>query len=110
MTAERRAPRVLRGRVVIRLPAPRWRRAIGLARFLVGGPLAMFAAIGVGIVVALGTPFHEQTRLILAGLIVPSLWAAMIVIVLLDGKLWRSAVGYTVVTLAGFGFALLLRH
>ncbi|ENO88751.1 hypothetical protein [Thauera linaloolentis] len=58
---------------------PPARRGIALAYTLLAGPLAFAAALSLGLLMALEAPFHEQTRLILGGLAVPSLWAGMII-------------------------------
>src|SRR5689334_9524185 len=81
-----------------------WR---GFARFMVAGPLGLVAALAVGIVVAVHAPLHEQTRLILGGLIVPSLWAALIVWTVAGARVRTPAIALTVLVVAGFGLALL---
>ncbi|PZU56556.1 MAG: hypothetical protein DI547_16215 [Sphingobium sp.] len=97
---ERREPREAKARArIAQAPAQAFGyRLRGLVRGLVAGPLGLIAALGVGVAVALCAPMVEQTRLILAGLIVPSLWAAFIV--------WTLSVqrpGRTAVWLAGAG-------
>ncbi|THF59441.1 hypothetical protein [Pseudothauera rhizosphaerae] len=69
---ERPPPQAMAGK----RPARRWR---AVAYCLLAGPLAFVAALSLGLLVALEAPFQEQTRLIVGGLAVPSLWAAMIV-------------------------------
>jgi hypothetical protein len=52
-----------------------YRYVLGSLPVLVAGPLGLIAAMGIAVVIATRMPMAEQTRLILAGLIVPTLWA-----------------------------------
>lgn len=104
---ERRTARAPRERDAPPLPASRHQRLRGAARFLIAGPIGMFAAMGIAFVVAMGAPLAEQTRLILGGLIVPSLWAAFIGWTIADRRLLRPFLTLLVIGLAGFGFTML---
>lgn len=90
-------------------PVSRYRRLRGAAKFLIAGPIGMFAAMGIAFVVAIGAPLAEQTRLILGGLIVPSLWAAFIGWTVAERRLIRPAAVLLVIGTAGFGFTMLPR-
>jgi hypothetical protein len=106
---ERREARPPKDRNVPALPVSRHRRVRGAAKFLIAGPIGMFAAMGIAFVVAIGAPLAEQTRLILGGLIVPSLWAAFIGWTVADRRLVRPAATLLVIGAAGFGFTMLPR-
>lgn len=75
----------------------RWHIA---ARTLVAGPLGLAAAMSLGLLVALRAPLHEQTRLIVGGLAVPSLWAAMVVLTLARPRVWPQALAFALVVAA----------
>lgn len=102
---ERRDPKVPRERVTPPPASVRHRRLRGLARFLIGGPLGLVAALGVGILVATQGPGAEQTRLILSGLIVPSLWCVGIAWTVSDRRLLPPALGFAALGATGFGLA-----
>ncbi len=106
---ERREARAPRERAVPPLPASRYRRLRGAAKFLIAGPIGMFAAMGIAFVVATGAPLAEQTRLILAGLIVPSLWAVFIGWTVADRRLGVPAAILLAIGGAGFGFTMIPR-
>ncbi|WP_213980950.1 hypothetical protein [Sphingomonas sp. dw_22] len=106
---ERRVARTPREREVPPLPASRYRRLRGAAKFLIAGPIGMFAAMGIAFVVATGAPLAEQTRLILAGLIVPSLWAVFIGWTVADRRLGVPAAILLAIGGAGFGFTMIPR-
>jgi hypothetical protein len=101
---ERRTVREAKDRVAEPLlPAP-GHRLRGVVRAATAGPIGLVAALGIGVAFALTAPLVEQTRLILAGLIVPSLWAGAIVWTLASTRpgvaaLWLAAAG-------GAGFAI----
>jgi hypothetical protein len=76
------------------------RRSHIAARFLVAGPLGLAAAMSLGLLVGLRAPLHEQTRLILGGLAVPSLWAAMVVLTLARRTLWPQALAFSTIVAA----------
>lgn len=104
---ERREVRAPKERMAPSLPYTPRRRLRGAARVLIAGPIGMFAAIGIAFVVAMGAPLAEQTRLILGGLIVPSLWAAFIGWTIADRSLLRPAAILLAIGFAGFGFTML---
>lgn len=103
---ERRTSRPPRERSVPPPPRPRWRILIGSLRALVAGPLGLIAALGIAVMIATRAPMAEQTRLILAGLIVPSLWAIGIGWVVCQRRLPVQAIAFSVIGLAGFGVTL----
>lgn len=70
---------------------PRGSRWTTAARVAVAGPLALAAALALGLIVGLRAPLHEQTRLILGGLAVPTLWAAMVVACMALRRVWPTA-------------------
>ena len=85
-------------------PVRYWR---GAARFAVGGPLGLIAALGVGVLIATRAPGAEQTRLILAGLVVPSLWASAIGWTVTSHRLPLQSATLATLGVAGFGSILL---
>ena len=103
---ERKPSRALPVRAVEQPGAPvrYWR---GAARFAVGGPLGLLAALGVGVLIATRAPGAEQTRLILAGLVVPSLWASAIGWTVTSHRLPLQSVTLATLGVAGFGSILL---
>lgn len=106
---EIRPHRAPRAREIEAEPASTRRWLLGTARAIVAGPLGLAAAMGIGIAFAVTTPLDEQTRLILAGLIVPSLWAAFLVWSLATQRLARTAGGLAAIGTAGFALAMMPR-
>lgn len=85
-----------------------WRRYVfGTLRVLVAGPLGLIAAMGIAVVIATHMPTAEQTRLILAGLIVPTLWAIGIGWVVCQRRLAVQAASFTAIGAAGIGLTIL---
>ncbi|PNU02167.1 hypothetical protein [Novosphingobium guangzhouense] len=85
-----------------------WRRyVLGTVRVLVAGPLGLIAAMAIAVVIATRTPMAEQTRLILAGLIVPTLWAIGIGWVVCHRRLAVQAASFATIGAAGIGLTLL---
>ncbi len=80
----------------------RWRVA---ARTAVAGPLALAAALSLGLMVGLRAPLHEQTRLIIGGLAVPTLWALMIILTLALPRIWPTALAFVFAVLAAGALA-----
>lgn len=84
-----------------------WR---GWLRALLAGPLGMIAAMGVAIAFAAFCPGAPQTRLVIAGLMVPVLWGGAMAWTLADDKILRatavlvgvSAITFTAAVLKGF--------
>lgn len=89
-------------------PSRVWR---GVLRFLLAGPIAGIAAIGVGVVWTVYLPSDPQTRIVSSGLIIPVVWGALMAWTLSDDKIIRATavlVGVAVVTFSaaairGFG-------
>lgn len=108
---ERRSDRPARERGGREAPAePRraFRRyGVGTLRVLVAGPLGLVAALGIAVIIATRTPMAEQTRLILAGLIVPTLWAIGIGWVVCQRRLAVQATAFAAIGAAGIGLTLL---
>jgi hypothetical protein len=82
-----------------------WLRGTG--RAVIAGPLGLVAALGVGIGIATLLPVAEQTRLILGGLIVPSVWCGAIAWAMCDRRLIPQAIAFTAIGGIGFGAAFL---
>ncbi|QIG78375.1 hypothetical protein [Stakelama tenebrarum] len=79
-------------------PSAVWR---GVLRWLLAGPVGMIAAMGVGIAYAVWVPGAPQTRLLVAGLMIPVLWGGAIAWTLADNRILRATavlVGVSVVT------------
>ena len=79
----------------------------GVAQVAIAGPLGFAAAIGIAAAIATRAPLAEQTRLIGAGLLVPSLWAGFVGWTLMARRLPVPAGSMTVLAGVGFGLALL---
>ena len=105
--SETRPPQRERAERVVAAPVIPARRWPGAARFLVAGPLGFAAAMGIALLFATRGPGAEQTRIIVAGLIVPSLWAVAIGWIAADRRLPVQAATFCAVGLLGFGTAML---
>ncbi|WP_428152315.1 hypothetical protein [Brevundimonas sp.] len=81
-----------------------WR---GWLRALLAGPLGMIAAMGVAICYSAFVPGAPQTRLLIAGLMVPVLWGAAMAWTLADDKILRATAVLIGVTVVSFGAAML---
>lgn len=89
-------------------PSRAWR---GVLRFLLAGPIAGIAAMGVGVMWTVYLPSDPQTRIVSSGLIIPVVWGALMAWTLSDDKIIRATavlVGVAVVTISaaairGFG-------
>ena len=103
---EKRPERTERSRIVAG-PAVRRRFGRGAVQVAIAGPLGFAAAIGIGAAIATRAPLAEQTRLIGAGLLVPSLWAGFVGWTLVARRLPIPAASMAVASGAGFGLALL---
>lgn len=99
--AERRTMREPKERDVAPTPLTAGHRLRGTARTLLAGPVGLVAAIAVGVAIAIAAPMNEQTRLILAGLLVPSLWAGAMVWALAARRLLRPTLGLAALSAAG---------
>lgn len=104
---ERRTGRPPRARVVTVPPPARRRYLVGTLRALVAGPLGLIASLGIAVVIATRAPMAEQTRLILAGLIVPTLWAIGIAWVVCQRRLTVQALSFGAIGATSLGLAFL---
>ena len=104
---ERRPDRQMRNRQMASNATTPPQRLHGAARTLVAGPLGLVSAMGMAIAIAVRAPMVEQTRLILAGLIVPSLWALFLVWSVATRRLARTAGVLAVLACAGFTVAII---
>jgi len=75
----------------------------GTARALLGGPLALAAALGLTAFVALRLPWLEADRLVAAEFLLPTAWAVGAIWATMDSKLTRVAVtlGLTAIVCVG---------
>jgi hypothetical protein len=71
------------------------------------GPVALAAGLGVTAVIALRAPWVEADRLVTAGFILPTAWAAGAVWATMDGNLTRVTVVLVAVAIVGAGGAAL---
>lgn len=85
-------------------PSRAWR---GWVRALLAGPIGMIAAMGVAIAYAVWVPGAAQTRLVIAGLMVPVLWGAAMAWTLSDQRLLRATAVLGGVAIITFGAAAL---
>jgi hypothetical protein len=104
---ERRTEKPARMRTAPTIVHSRWWIALGIARALVASLLGLIAAMGFAVVIAVKAPMAEQTRLIIAGLIVPTLWAICIAWVVTRKSLPLQAATFALIGVLGFGFTLL---
>jgi hypothetical protein len=105
---ERRTSRLPRDRTMPLPERPRRRLLLGTTRIIVAGPLGLISALGIAVVIATKAPMAEQTRLILAGLIVPSLWCGAIAWITCQRRLPLQAATLAGFAICGFGSSLLL--
>jgi hypothetical protein len=88
-------------------PSTWWRTTL---RWLLAGPIGMIAAMAVGICYAVWVPGEPQTRLVIAGLMVPVLWGGAMAWTLADNRILRATavlvgtavIGFTASILRGF--------
>lgn len=88
-------------------PSTWWRTTL---RWLLAGPIGMIAAMAVGICYAVWVPGEPQTRLVIAGLMVPVLWGGAMAWTLADSRILRATavlvgtavIGFTASILRGF--------
>jgi hypothetical protein len=85
-------------------PSKAWR---GWLKFMLAGPLGMFAAMGVAFAYASWAPGAIQTRLLVAALLMPALWGLAMTWTLADQRIIRAAAVLIGAIAFGFGFALL---
>lgn len=91
----------------IERPSTWWRTTL---RWLLAGPIGMIAAMAVGICYAVWVPGEPQTRLVIAGLMVPVLWGGAMAWTLADNRILRATavlvgtvvIGFTASILRGF--------
>jgi hypothetical protein len=105
---ERRTGRAPRQRTASLPEPPRRNILLGTARVLVAGPLGLISALGIAVVIATAAPMAEQTRLILAGLIVPSLWCGAIAWIVCQRRLPVQAAAFAGLGIGGFGLTFLI--
>jgi len=86
------------------VPGARWR---GLAQFVIGGPLAFGTAMALSVLMATKAPMDAQTRLVLAGLSVPTLWAILMLYSMAEKKMARSAAFFSIVIAAAVALSML---
>lgn len=92
------APEPLQG------PSRAWR---GGLKFLLAGPLGMFAAMGLAFCYASWAPGAVQTRLLIAALLMPALWGVAMTWTLADQRIIRATVVLVAAAFFGFGMAFL---
>jgi len=83
-------------------PSRAWR---GVLKFLLAGPLAMTAAMGIAFCFATWAPGDPRTRIILGGLLMPLGWALAMTWTLADPRLLRALAVLVGTTVAGFALA-----
>lgn len=107
MGAEWRPPRDARRSLApepLEGPSRAWR---GWVRALLAGPVGMIAAMGAAIAYAVWMPGVAQTRLVVAGLMVPVLWGGAMAWTLADQRLLRAAAVLIGIALLTFAAAAL---
>ncbi len=85
-------------------PSTWWR---GTLRWLLAGPIGLFAAMGIGIFYLTWTGGADQTRLVIGGMIVPVVWAACMAWTLADNRILRATAFLIGVIVFGFGLSML---
>jgi hypothetical protein len=81
-----------------------WRTTL---RWLLAGPIAMLAAMAVGICYSVWVPGEPQTRLIVAGLMVPVLWGGGMAWTLADNRVLRATAVLVGTAVVGFAASIL---
>ncbi|WCL54120.1 hypothetical protein [Gimibacter soli] len=107
MRAERRPDRDRKERVLTPPPAEPGARWRGLARFMVSGPLAFAAAMAVSVLMATSAPTDPQTRLVIAGLSVPTLWAILMLYSMAEKRMLRSSMYMSIIIAGVTAYSLL---
>lgn len=87
---------------------PRYRWLRGTMRGVGAGPIAFAASVGIGVLFATTAPLDDATRLILAGLLIPSLWGAAMIWVLASRRLLLPSAGLLGIAIATFGTSVLV--
>jgi hypothetical protein len=85
-------------------PSTAWR---GVLRWLLAGPIGMVAALAVGVCYAVWVPGPAQTRLLIAGLIVPVAWGGAMAWTLADNRILRATAVLSGTAIVGFAAAAL---
>ncbi len=85
-------------------PSVWWRTTL---RWLLAGPIGMLAAMAIGICYAVWVPGEPQTRLVIAGLLVPLLWGGGMAWTLADNRILRATAVLVGVALVGFTASIL---
>ncbi|RZF59184.1 hypothetical protein EWE75_23055 [Sphingomonas populi] len=90
---EFRTPRIVRERYAPPVVRSRNRWLRGTILGVGAGPVAFTASTGVGVLFATTAPLADATRLMLAGLLIPSLWGAAMTLVLASRRLLLPSAG-----------------
>lgn len=85
-------------------PGTPWRTTL---RWLLAGPIGMVAALALAIAFATWTPGETQTRLLLAGLLVPVLWGGAMAWTLADHRIGRATAVLMGTAVVGFAISIL---
>ncbi|MGC4029964.1 MAG: hypothetical protein QM696_13965 [Steroidobacteraceae bacterium] len=85
-------------------PSVWWRTTL---RWLLAGPIGMIAAMATGIAWAVWVPGEAQTRLLIAGLLVPVLWGGGMAWTLSDNRVLRATAVLVGTAVVGFGISML---
>jgi uncharacterized iron-regulated membrane protein len=90
------------------LPEPSPHQSLGqdLLRFLLAGPLALIAALGITALVGLYAPWSDADRLVTAGLILPIIWALAAMFATMRWKLPRRVVAAALESHSAIGIIL----
>lgn len=102
-----RARKAPRNETVVELPVGVPARWTNFVRFLLAGPLAGAAALGVATLVALRAPWVDADRLVAAGFLLPLGWAAGCIWATTDTRPLRVAAGLAATTALAFAGAML---
>lgn len=87
-------------------PPYRWLR--GTMRGVGAGPIGFAASAGIGVLFATTAPLDDATRLILAGLLIPSLWGAAMIWVFASRCLLLPSAGLLGIAIATIGTSILV--
>lgn len=85
-------------------PSVWWRTTL---RWLLAGPIGMVAAMALGIAYATWMPGEPQTRMLVAGLLIPVLWGGCMAWTLADNRILRATAVLTGTAIVGFAAAIL---
>lgn len=105
---EFRAARIARDRVAPPAARSRGRWLRGTMRAAGAGPVAFAASAGIGVLFATTAPLADATRLMLAGLMIPSLWGAMMTWILASRRLLLPSAGLLGIAVATIAMSVLV--